>query len=265
MFTRRIPVIAGIMWLALAGASWGCGAQTDCIVAAGTYRIAMADRAKATLVFAHGYRGQAARAIRSKPLREVVEDHGVNVVTLQAAGDDWSIPNAPSNANTKARDEAGYLRAVLDDLEARHGIMRTDVVLSGFSAGGMLVWQMACDADLGIRGFLPMGGTFWAPNPTSCAASPMPLVHIHGTKDTVVPLEGRPIADTHQGNVRDAIRLYGESGGFVPEGAYASDNLDCDVRRNEAGAVLAFCLHPRGHVYSSKFVAAGLRLIDGDR
>jgi len=88
------------------------------------------------------------------------------------------------------------------------------MMATGFSAGGMMVWNLVCDRSTLFAGFAPIAGTFWEPMPTSCAAPPASVVHIHGTSDKTVPLLGRPIAGTHQGQVPTALEMYARHGDF---------------------------------------------------
>ncbi|MEM7240479.1 MAG: polyhydroxybutyrate depolymerase, partial [Pseudomonadota bacterium] len=64
------------------------------------------------------------------------------------------------------------------------------LLISGFSRGGSMAWDIACRAPDLARAFAPVAGAFWDTLPEECAA-PVDLFHTHGWTDRVVPLEGR--------------------------------------------------------------------------
>ena len=252
-------------WLALSGAAAACGPQTDCTVGNRTYRIdvgASLGPAPGALVYAHGYRGTAAGAMRNAALRKLAEDRGMMLVALQSSGVDWGLDNAPPGRSVTQDEEMDYVAAVLDDVEARFGLDRSRTVATGFSAGGMMTWTVACHRSELFAGFAPVSGTFWDPVPGACPAPPAPLVHIHGTTDEVVPLGGRPIGPTRQGDVPQALALYARHGGphGEPETRTFGD-MTCRQSRGAGQTLLAFCTFEGGHSFSTVRLGAALDLL----
>lgn len=232
-----------------------CGANSDCVLESGrTYRIALpeaADGPVGTILHAHGYKGSAAGAMGNTGLRALARRLGVAFIAADSDGDDWSLPHSPtvmrSGAAADLDGELAYFAAVLGDAARRFGIDRDRVMATGFSAGGMMVWTLACHrADL-AAGFAPVSGTFWAPVPETCPAAPAHLIHTHGTADPVVPLEGRRIGPTKQGAVADALAMYRRDGDFRPAGRFETDGLACERWRNPSAQLLELCLHDGGH------------------
>jgi polyhydroxybutyrate depolymerase len=62
-------------------------------------------------------------------------------------------------------------------------------------------------------------------------------------------MEGRPIRETWQGDVRDVLDFYARFGGFATAGETRTGDLVCTQRRNPEGAILDLCLHPGGHAF----------------
>ena len=241
--------------LALAGAAaQACGPNTDCTLGDRHYRIANAKDAPAgAIVFAHGYRGSARGTMKNLNMRNMAKDMGLALIAVKSLRDDWAIPNAPSDYNSDGSSEFAYFEAVLEDAEKRFGLDRDQVMMTGFSAGGMMVWELACNRPNLFAGFAPVAGTFWKEPPSSCAA-PASVVHIHGTTDRTVPLTGRAIGPTRQGNVFETLGMYREFGGY---GATAEANvgkLACINERNAEGDILEFCTHPGGHSFSREYL-----------
>ncbi len=126
--------------------------------------------------------------------------------------------------------------------------------MTGFSSGAMLVWNLACNEGTLFAGFAPISGTFWAPIPARCPNLPVSLIHFHGISDPVVPIVGRAIADSGQGDVMDALAMFAKEGDFGPEKRVPAEGLDCKRRENPEGKILEFCSHPGGHYYKASFV-----------
>lgn len=230
-----------------------CSDTTDCMVPTGTYRIMEMPEAKATLIYAHGYKGKAAGVMKSR-LRAYAEEQGVTLVALQSAGDDWAIPNVPTGGNYIPRDEIAYLTSVIEDIEARLGQARTDMVFAGFSAGGMFVSHTACASDLRLHAFVAIAGTVWAPGPDTCTVNATPFVHIHGTNDKVVPMQGRPIAETHQGDVMTFLTTLARSRGAQEITLPAGQEV-CDAAQRIAGSNVVLCMTDAGHGYQPEALA----------
>lgn len=244
------------------GPALACGPDTDCAIGERTYRIDLPDGATGALIFAHGYKGTAEGTMRNRGLRAAAHAAGLAFVAADAGEDaDWQIPNVPRNRDNDGSREMTYFDALIDDLVTRHGLRRDQIIMSGFSAGGMVTWELACKRGDRFRAFIPVSGTFWAPIPETCPTRPRALVHVHGMSDPVVPLAGRPIADTHQGDVHDALDLAVRTMGVGPARDIVVDDLDCNEQDAEDGAMLVFCTHPGGHSIRSAWLAAALRLI----
>ncbi len=264
---QRWRLTIAIMLLALGltapGDVLACGVESDCPIGQRSYRIALPTQSATgmeagerigAILFLHGYRGKAARTVRNKELRAAADTLGVALIAPQSALDDWSIPNAPAQNRRPEIDEGAFMLAVLDDAARRFPIDRDRVMASGFSAGGMAVWELACRRGAAFIGFAPIAGTFWKSHPPTCPSAPVDLIHFHGESDTVVPLAGRPIADTRQGDVRAAFAFFLKRGGFEPVGVATVGKARCDSHKNDAGKIMQLCLHPGGHSFSRAYV-----------
>jgi polyhydroxybutyrate depolymerase len=205
-----------------------CGVETDCAVGARTYRIRLPeprpDGARfGAILLAHGHRDTAANVMANEGLGAAVAALGLALVAPQSAGPGWTLPGAPVGSARDGVDEVADIGLLLDDVVARFPVDRGRIMASGFSAGGMLTWHLACQAGGLFAGFAPVSGTYWAPIPATCPTGPATILHTHGTDDPVVPLAGRGIRNARQGG------------------------LACERRRNPEGRLLEICLHPGGH------------------
>lgn len=241
-------------------AAMACGVTTDCEVEGGTYRIDLPEDASPGLgavVFAHGYQGKAAGTMKNTALRQMATARGMALIAIDAGGDDWNIPNAPQES-TGGRDEMTYLDAVMADAAARFGIDPGRVVVAGFSAGGMFVWNVVCARGDAFAGYVPYSGTFWKGPPAECPAPAQDVIHIHGTADTTVPMQGRAIAETRQGSVPETLAMYAAAKGFRPGTDYAIADMNCTHSANATGKRLDLCLFDGEHSFTAERLGAAL-------
>lgn len=258
---RFIYILQAVLALVVAQGAAACGPDSDCRIGDRHYRIAMPEAAQkpvGAIVYAHGYRGSAAAVMRNRSLRGMAAREGLALIALKSLDEDWVIPHAPGHAGTDGAEEFAYVEAVLDDAARRFAIDPRRVVGAGFSAGGMLMWNLACTMPARFAGFIAVSGTFWQGPPEGCAKPVTSLVHVHGRSDPTVPLEGRAIRETWQGEVSESLSMYRRVGGFVVAQAPAPDGLNCQSWRNAGGEILDFCTHPGGHSLRTDYLSFGL-------
>ncbi|WVX50492.1 hypothetical protein ROLI_035900 [Roseobacter fucihabitans] len=204
------------------------------------------------IVFAHGYRGSAQGVMRNGSLRRMVSDLGAALIAVKSEGDDWVIPNAPRHMDSDGAEEFAYFDAVLADATRRFNIDETRIMATGFSAGAMMVWNLACARSDRFAVFVPISGTFWLEPPQSCVGPVADILHIHGDNDSTVPLKGRRIQQTKQGEVRQSLDMYAAYGNFGMPVTTSRNGLICQERRNQEGDILDFCLFEGGHSFRAE-------------
>jgi polyhydroxybutyrate depolymerase len=262
------PTLAAIALVALlfAGAAHACGPETDCTIGERTYRIAVpdGDGPFGAIVFMHGWRSSAEAMMNTEPLRRTARALGVALVAPKSGGEGWLIRNRPNSGLKDDALEIEYFEALLSDITTRFPIDPARILASGFSSGGMMTWTLACRMPDRFAAFLPIAGTFWDPVPLDCAEGAVDLVHIHGLEDDVVPLEGRPIGDSRQGDVRMAIGLFERTKGYDLPAKESIAGLACAGSRSGGGRKLVLCLHENGHIIRMEWLAWAWRTLVAD-
>ena len=85
-------------------------------------------------------------------------------------------------------DDVGFISAMIDDIAGRHPIDSDRVYVTGMSNGAMLAYRLACEIPEKVAAIIPVAGTSAVDD---CGnAKEVPVLHIHGEKDTHVPIEG---------------------------------------------------------------------------
>lgn len=110
----------------------------------------------------------------------LAEEH--NFVVVYPAG----VNNAWSLSGTRDVD---FIVAIIDEMYERHKIDRSRVYLSGFSMGGMMSYHAVTHIADKIACIAPVGG-YLMRGPRTNSSRTMPIIHIHGTTDDVVPFSG---------------------------------------------------------------------------
>lgn len=253
----RIALTIAILALAPVSAL-ACSATSDCVIDNGTYRISLPDTGDAPLgaiVFAHGYQGSAAGVMKNKSLIKVATDRGLALIAIDAGANDWNLPDAPGDS-VQARDEMAYLDAVMADAAAKFGIDPKRTVITGFSAGGMFVWNVICNRGDAYAGYIPYSGTFWKGPPASCPAAAQNIIHVHGTTDTTVPMQGRAIGDTRQGDLTEVLDMYTKDKEFTAADGYSLADMTCSHATNPPGKRLDLCLFDGQHSFTAERLEA---------
>jgi polyhydroxybutyrate depolymerase len=261
MMARSLRFAALALALLLAGHA-ACAAELYTI-AAGTYRVVAppgwdGKTPLPLVLYLHGYGQSSAEVVADADLVAAVTSVGALLVVPDGLDHAWSHVGAPRHA----RDDLGFLHAVVDDAERLWPVDRTKVIATGFSIGGSMVWDLACHAAQGFAAFLPVSGAFWLPYPTRCESGPVTLRHVHGLSDTTVPFEGRTILGRFtQGDVRKGWEILRETDrcAVEPDSETKEGYLDCKTWTSCAGGHrLSLCLHGDGHDMAPAYLHGGL-------
>ena len=174
-----------------------CGApDAPCVLEDGEYYVALPETLDKppAVIWLHGW-GRSGMGMIQKPdyvapfIRRgyaVIMPSGQPGISVKNL--DWGV----ADGYDLARDDIAFLRAVRADAIERFDLDSSRILIAGFSRGGSMVWDVACQAPELGRGFAAAAGAFWEPMTTKCSA-PVHLFHVHGFKDKMVPFEGREL------------------------------------------------------------------------
>jgi len=85
--------------------------------------------------------------------------------------------------------DANFILAIIDEMNKKYAIDKSRVYMSGFSMGGMLTYHLMAKLPDKIAAFAPVSGHLMGGGSYS-NVRPLPLIHVHGTSDSVVPYDG---------------------------------------------------------------------------
>ncbi len=104
----------------------------------------------------------------------------------------WNILISETPATQNKKDDLGFVRAVLKDVQGQFSIDDRRIYATGISQGGMMSYRLACDPDLSgrIAAIAPVAGVMTVPTENCNPSRAVPIMHFHGMNDTVVPYDG---------------------------------------------------------------------------
>lgn len=139
----------------------------------------------------------------------------------------WNAGGIDVYASRNNIDDVDFCRTVVADIQQRVAIDPKQVFVTGHSNGGMMCHRLAREASDVFRGIAPVAG---AMNLTEVdAATPIPVLMIHGSKDEHVRIGG---GETRAGrgrrvdaSLQDAVDYYVERNGLLayPDSAARGD------------------------------------------
>jgi polyhydroxybutyrate depolymerase len=152
------------------------------------------DEPVALVVALHGGGGSAEQFAREDRLEALADDEGFVVVHPEGISQrierlhTWNAGNCCGAAAEEGVDDVAFIRAVVDEVAGALPIDPDQVFAVGHSNGGMMAYRLACEAaDV----FAAVGLQAGALGIDTCEpAAPVSLIHVHGTADANVPLEG---------------------------------------------------------------------------
>lgn len=87
-------------------------------------------------------------------------------------------------------DDVGFLQALIDTISAHYSINQSRVYCTGMSNGSFMCYALACQTNR-FAAIGPVTGSMSVPMYNSCNPShPTPVIHIHGTADSINPYAG---------------------------------------------------------------------------
>jgi polyhydroxybutyrate depolymerase len=144
----------------------------------------------------HGGAGNAQGYIENSQLFAKGEAAGFIVVCPQGTPIPMRLPGDHRIWNSGAEyeqpsggaDDVAFTRLIIDRLSRMYAIDAKRVFVTGFSNGGQLAYRLALELPDRIAAIAPMSGGRLAGDERP--SRPVPVMHFHGTADTVYPLAG---------------------------------------------------------------------------
>jgi len=142
------------------------------------------------LLALHGGGGSADQFARSSGLSRPANGQGYAVIYPEGTGRaaTWNGGYCCGAAQRSAVDDNAFLDAVIADATRRFGLNDRRLYLTGMSNGALMAETYAALRPARVRAVAGVSGTM--DTARFRVKSPVPLLHIHGTADAMVPYAG---------------------------------------------------------------------------
>lgn len=140
------------------------------------------------LLALHPLHGSAASWERLSGLDNGASAADAVVAYPDGIGHSWNAGTCCQPATGQRIDDVAFLRALVADVGRRTPVDLSRVAVTGFSNGALMSYRLVCTAASIVRVAVAVAGDLVA---GPCRASrPVSVLHVHGGRDTVIPLEG---------------------------------------------------------------------------
>lgn len=139
----------------------------------------------------HGFGGSAEAYMMEADLRSEAEANGFVLVYPQGSCLDgashWNV--CPLGADNKSTaDDFGFIETMISEISSEYNVDANRIYAAGYSNGGMMAYGLANYRSSLIAAVASISGTMLdCIGPTN---HPMPVIHLHGTSDGVIPYNG---------------------------------------------------------------------------
>ena len=150
----------------------------------------------------HGFGDDASNYMNIADMRRIAESDTFIVAYPQGSCSDGSShwnPCPIGGDNKSTADDLGFIESLVDEISARHNVDRERVYAVGYSNGGMMAYGLANHQSDLVAAVASVSGAM-----LDCQGSishPMPVVHLHGTSDAVLPYDG----DSYYSSVQSTL------------------------------------------------------------
>jgi polyhydroxybutyrate depolymerase len=199
----------------------------------------------------HGFTSSGRGQQASSNMDLTADDEGFLVAYPNGLDSSWNAGICCGRSATFDVDDVGFARAVIDDIGARGCIDESRVYATGMSNGGFFSHRLACEAADVIAAVAPVAGVLGIDAAACTPARPIPLIHLHGTGDMLVPYEGGGLAGSQ--SVADSTAGWLARNGCAgePSVSYQNGAATCETfDQCEGDASVTLCtIEGAGHCW----------------
>lgn len=138
----------------------------------------------------HGYTSNGTAQASLTKMNAIADTAGFIVAYPEGTLDNSSQPYWNAGYGTGV-DDIGFIDALIDTIAANYTVNLQRVYSTGLSNGGIMSNTLACALNHRIAAIAGVAGTMSVAQNAACSPNhKIPVLHIHGTSDVVVPYAG---------------------------------------------------------------------------
>ena len=143
----------------------------------------------------------------------------------------WNGGNCCGPAQKQGVDDVAFIRRLIDEVSAQYPVDASRVYAAGHSNGGILAYRLACELSDKIAA-IGVQSTSLGVSPCR-PAHPVSVIHIHGTADQNIPIDGgrgpRAVSGVSFPPPLDGVRTLAAANGCDPTPTITVDPSNPDV------------------------------------
>ena len=168
------------------------------------------------MIVLHGGLGNASYMQKSTGMDEIADAGRFIVAYPNGVGGrfapnrrTWNAGSCCGRAVRENSDDVRFIEKMIEDIASKHAIDTRRIYVAGMSNGAMMAYRLACEIPDRIAAIIAVAGTLAVRN---CdAAKDIPVLHIHGTEDNNVPVNGgvgrQSVSGISHRSVSDTVEL----------------------------------------------------------
>jgi polyhydroxybutyrate depolymerase len=138
----------------------------------------------------HGLYGDENQEQGLTKMNEKADAAGFISVHPRGVSSSWNAGACCGTARDTKVDDVGFVKAMLDALEDKLCVDNKRIFSTGMSNGGFLSHRLGCELSDRIAAIAPVAAVMGMMTCTPKRA--VPIMHFHGTSDSLVPYGGNP-------------------------------------------------------------------------
>jgi polyhydroxybutyrate depolymerase len=149
------------------------------------------DTPRPLVVNMHGFLNDGAQQSSISGMNALADEEGFVVAYPDGLGSLRAFNGGDCCAwNNPEQDDVAFVDQVIERVSQQVCIDRSRIYATGFSNGGFMAYRLACERSETFAAVASVAGVLGI-TPEDCEpARPVPLLHIHGTADLIVPYGG---------------------------------------------------------------------------
>jgi polyhydroxybutyrate depolymerase len=193
----------------------------------------------------HGYSSNASQEDLLSQMSAKADAAGFIAIHPEGTNNSWNAGACCGMAAQNNVDDIGFVKDILTTAADKLCVDAHRIFATGMSNGGFLSNRIGCELADRIAAIAPVAGVTGVP--TCTPSRPMPVIHFHGTADTLVPYTG----NTSNGfiAVPDDFAAWGTRDACTdtPSQTYAMGDVTCNSYLHcGGGAQVTLCTVQNG-------------------
>jgi polyhydroxybutyrate depolymerase len=239
--------IVATVFIVLIGVGFGVmSLQSDESTASATSFLAGGDRATSVdlpdgysennpaplLLDLHGFMGDGLSQQRFSRLSNTARSNGFVYAAPDGSrnsnGDQyWNASKSCCNFDRTDIDDAAYLKSLIDEISKKVSIDPKRIYIFGHSNGGFMSYKFACTYPDTVAAIVGVAGAMDVLGNDCAISSPVSVLEIHGTADSVIRFTGGAIAGISYTSVEQTVDIWRKLDKCAGT-PIAKENLDID-------------------------------------